>query len=400
MKVFFRRIHLYLGFAAGLVILICCLTGAILVFEKDLQMAFNKDRYYVEAVGTKLPADSLVSQVKQVFPDAKVNGIKLYEAADRSAEVSVGFPPKKDNKANAEQKTKVAAKPPQRQPGFTIFIDPYTGEVLEKYSYSETGFYTVFALHRWLLGGNDSIGKLIVGISTIIFLFILITGIILWWPKTKKILKQRLKIKWTAGWKRINHDMHLVFGFYSAIFLFIFAFTGLAWSFQWFNDGIYKVTGSPTKPPPPPKSTYVAQAKQISFDKALAAAKTVYPSAEFYSVALPKDSSETVNVTALSHDAVHESATDIVYIDQYSGSVAGKMAFNERSLGAQVRSAFKPVHTGSIWGTPSKIIAFIVCLLGVTFPITGTIMWYNRTRRKSKKAVAIEKVLEEELLAK
>src|SRR5829696_1900703 len=102
MKVFFRRIHLYLSFAAGLVILICCLTGAILVFEKELQMAFSKERYYVETAGMKLSADSLVSKVKQSFPGAKVNGIKLYEAADRSAEVSVAFPPKKHTKAKAE----------------------------------------------------------------------------------------------------------------------------------------------------------------------------------------------------------------------------------------------------------------------------------------------------------
>ena len=402
MKVFFRRIHLYLSFAAGLVILICCLTGAILVFEKELMMAVNKERYYVEASGSKLSADSLVSKVKQAYPDARVNGIKLYEATDRSAEVSVAFSSKKDTKAKAEvPKPKDGAKPvaPQRQPGFTIFVNPYTGLVLEKYSYSESAFYTVFALHRWLLGGNDSVGKLIVGITTFIFLFILITGIVLWWPKTKRILKQRLKIKRNGGWKRINHDMHLVFGFYSAIFLFIFAFTGLAWSFEWFNNGIYKVTGSPVKPPAPPKSIYVADAKRISFDKALAAAKTTYPSSEFYNVVMPKDSSETVNVSTLSPDAMHESATDIVYIDQYSGLVAGTLAFNQRSLGAQVRSTFKPVHTGSIWGAPSKIIAFIVCLFGVTFPITGTIMWYNRTRKKTKKNAVLARLAEEELVA-
>ena len=400
MKVFFRRIHLYLSFAAGLVILICCLTGAILVFEKELMMAFNKDRYYVEAAGKKLSADSLVKSVKKAFPEAKVNGIKLYEAADRSAEISAAFSQKKETITKSETaKPKEGAKPapPQRQPGFTIFVNPYNGKVLEKYSYRESGFYTVFALHRWLLGGNDSIGKLIVGISTLIFLFILITGIVLWWPKTKKILKQRLNVRWTAGWKRINHDMHLVFGFYSAIFLFIFAFTGLAWSFEWFNNSIYKITNSPLKPALAPKSTYVAEAKKISFDKALAAAQTIYPSSEFYSVSMPKDSTEAVNVSRLGQDAAHESATDVVYVDQYSGAVLGKQAFGDRSLGAQVRSAFKPVHTGSIWGIPSKILAFIVCLLGVTFPITGTIMWWNRTRHRYRNGTAKTKNAREEV---
>ncbi|ANE51124.1 PepSY-associated TM helix domain-containing protein [Flavisolibacter tropicus] len=390
MKVFFRRIHLYLSLAAGLVILTCCLTGAILVFEKDLQMAFNKERYFVAQGSQRLSLDQLSKVVKQGFPEMKINGVKVYEDPTRSVEFSVSPAPKKDKKAEglpaaAKGKEKTAA-PAGRQPGFTIFVNPYTGDLLEKYSYKETSFYQVFALHRWLLGGEKSAGKYIVGVSTFIFLFILITGIILWWPKTKKILKQRLTVKWDAGWKRINHDFHLVFGFYSAIFLFIFAFTGLAWSFEWFNDGIYKVTNSSSKPPAPPKSEYAANTDRISFDAALASAKTVYNGAEFYTISAPKDSTEVFNVSALPANAVHESATNAVYVDQYSGKVAGQLAYENRSLGARVRSTFKPVHTGSIWGTPSKIIALLVCIMGVTFPITGVIMWINRTKKSKKKS--------------
>ncbi len=388
MKVFFRRIHLYLSLAAGLVILVCCLTGAILVFEKEIQVGLNKHRYYVEAGTTKLPLQQLIKNVKDSFPKAKINSIKVYDAADRSVELNVNFPPPKSEKDKIEKpkQNKSSAKPaqPQRQPGFTIFVDPYTGNILEKYSYRETWLYTMFALHRWLLGGEGSVGKYIVGVSTFIFLFILITGIILWWPKTKKILKQRLKIKWNANWKRVNHDLHLVFGFYSAIFLFIFAFTGLAWSFEWMNNSIYAVTNSPLKPPPSPKSTYQDSVKKISPDTALLIAKSQSPTANFYNISFPKDSAEAFSISVLPKDAVHESATDAIYLDQYTGKLISIVKYEQRSLGARVRSTFKPVHTGSIWGTPSKIIAFIVCIMGVSFPITGVIMWINRTRKKRK----------------
>lgn len=372
MKVFFRRIHLYLSLAAGLVILLCCLTGAILVFEKDLQMALNKKRYYVTAQEERLPLSALVGKVKEEYSGAKVNGIKTYVQTDRSAEINITLP----------KGERQAAKGGERQPGFTVFINPYTGEVLEKYSYRETFFYQVFALHRWLLGGDKSVGKYIVGVSTLIFLFILITGIILWWPKTRNILKQRLKIKWDGGWKRLNHDLHLVLGFYSAILLFIFAFTGLAWSFEWFNKGIYTVTKSPQKNPTPPKSIIPENQLAIGPDAVLERAQSLYPQAVFYNINFPKDSTEVFTASVLPVNAAHENATDAVYVDQYSGSVVGQLPYSERSLGARVRSAFKPIHTGSIWGWPSKIIAFIVCLFGVTFPVTGTIMWINRTGRK------------------
>jgi len=372
MKIFFRRIHLYLSLAAGLVILIACLTGAILVFEKDLQMALNKDRYYVAAGSAHLPADSIIANVKEAYKGARVNSIKFYGDRERSAEVSVSLKGKEGAKG-------------ERAPGYTIFVNPFTGAILEQYSYRETFFYQVFALHRWLLGSNDGPGKYIVGISTLIFLFIIATGIVLWWPRTRKVLQQRLRLKWGAGWKRLNHDLHIVLGFYSAIFLFIFAFTGLAWSFEWFNKGIYKVTASPLKAPPPPGSVYMEGAKKIQAGLALEKAKEIYPAAQSYAVTMAKDSVAAVTVQVLPLNAVHESATDAVYIDQYSGAIAGTQTFAQRSLGARVRSAFKPVHTGSIWGTPSKIIAFIVCLFGVSFPVTGTIMWINRTRKKGRK---------------
>ena len=140
------------------------------------------------------------------------------------------------------------------------------------------------------------------------------------------------------------------------------------------------------KPPPPPASTYLADAKTISFDQALANAFLHAADAEYYNVSVPKDSVGTMNVSVLKNNSVHESATDMLYLDQYSGKLLSKMDFANRNLGARVRSTFKPVHTGSIWGMPSKIVAFIVCLLGASFPITGTIMWINRTRKKKKRA--------------
>ena len=379
MKVFFRRIHLYLGLAAGLVIMICCLTGAILVFQKELEQAFHKERYFVEEVGKKLSLDSLVAGLKQSYPTAKINSVKLYADEKRTAEINVSIT--EQNKPS--QKAAVAQpRGEQRAPTLTAFVNPYSGEVIELYNSRQGFFYNTMALHRWLLGSNNGPGKIITGVATLIFLVILITGIILWWPKTKNILKQRLKLKPTAGWKRLNHDLHIVLGFYSSIFLFVFAFTALAWSFEWFNKGIYKVTSSSMKPPGVPASTYVENKKTISFDMAYSVVKKEFSNKDFYTIAVPKDSISSITITGLDKESVHETATDVLYLDQYSGNVLGQYLYSDRNLGAQVRATFRPVHVGSIWGTPSKIIALIVCILGATFPITGVILWLNRTRKK------------------
>lgn len=431
MKGFFRSIHLYLSLAAGLVIMVTCFTGAVLVFEEELNHAFNHSRYYVKPEGQPLPVSKLIAALEEKVPGAKVSGVRVYGDPERSAELTF-MPGKKGEKAEkkdkpakgdaagesaatpannekadkkeaglrqgetaavkeeGEKKDKPAkadaagkgGPPPGKGGGKKAFMNPYTGQLIEVYVYQDTFFYTMFALHRWMLGG--AVGKVIVGVCTLVFLFILLTGIILWWPKTKNILVQRLKVKWSAGWKRLNHDLHIVLGFYTAIFLFIFAFTGLAWSFEWFNNGIYKVTRSDPKGTPPPASQYVENARRVGYDTVYQQAAALAPGAHYYNLSAPKDSAAAYTVSLLPQNAAHESATTSVFIDQYSAQVLKVQAFGDRNLGQRVRSTFKPIHISSIYGIPSKIIGFVVCLLGVTFPVTGLIMWIQRLKKRGK----------------
>ncbi|RYY11872.1 MAG: hypothetical protein EOO36_18345, partial [Cytophagaceae bacterium] len=90
MKVFFRRIHLYLGLASGLFLVVVCLTGTILVFEEELTHAFHRERYVVEAASTpRLSLTQLAAAVRATKPKAKINGLKVYADPTRSVEVSL-----------------------------------------------------------------------------------------------------------------------------------------------------------------------------------------------------------------------------------------------------------------------------------------------------------------------
>ena len=111
---------------------------------------------------------------------------------------------------------------------------------------------------------------------------------------------------------------------------------------------------------------------------------------QYYSFRAPNDSTGVFIASVLPTGA-HESAVDNYYVDQYSGEVIGSLKYKDKNLGQRVRSTFKPVHVGSIYGWSSKIIAFLVCLLGVTFPITGVILWLNRLKKKKRKTALNEK---------
>ena len=404
MKILFRNVHLYLSLAAGLVIAVLCFTGAVLVFEHELEEAFHPERYHVANTGSRrLPLQKLVGAVQAAKPQGTITGVKVYADPTRTMEVSLagdrpagGPGGEHRERGRAEQRGGSQAATPAGKPqaakggkggggrgGPTLFVNPYTAQVISEYSYRDSFFFTMFALHRGMVAG--AVGKLIVGVSTLFFLFIIGTGLVLWWPASNKVIKQRLTVKWDASWKRLNHDLHLVLGFYASLFLFVFAFTGLAWSFEWFNKGIFTLTNSEMQGPEPPQSAAGGGAR-LSFDAAYAVARQQVPGAYSYAISLPQEPTEAARINTTGPAAAYEGATDELYLDQYTGQPLGKLAFQDRNLGQRVRRTFKPVHTGAIFGLPSKIIALVVCLLGVTFPITGVIMWLNRLKKEKKRA--------------
>jgi uncharacterized iron-regulated membrane protein len=160
----------------------------------------------------------------------------------------------------------------------------------------------------------------------------------------------------------------------------------LAWSFDWFNKSIYLVTKSPIQPFKAPVVANQPGQPVISFEDILQLARNSIVDAEYYNISAPKDSLSAYAIGVLSAKAPHETATDNYYADRYEAIIIGTQKFSERNLGQRVRATFKPVHTSAIFGLPSKIIGFIACLLGASFPVTGTIMWLNRTiKRKAGK---------------
>ncbi len=395
MKVFFRTIHLYLSLAAGIVIFCSCLTGTVLVFEKEIEHTLHPRLYYVEAAATRAPLEQLIKAALQHVPKAKLASAMVYNDARRTVEVGLIVPEKKTDKekpAKAENKKTQMAKGDKDKKGkdadranLTVYVNPYTGQVTGDYSRRQSFLYSVEMFHRFLLAGKDSLGDWVVSISTLLFLLILITGVILWWPKTKIIMKQRLKIKWGGSTKRLVHDLHLVTGFYTSIFLIVIALTGLIMTFKFANQALFAITGSKLvkEQPKSPLSKYQPGAAALKVDAALQAVGAQTSLADYYTVRVPKDSSAVYSVNVLPKGAV-ETTADTYYIDQYSGAITGSQLFAAKSLGQRVRAFVKPVHTGSVYGLPTKIISFIVCFLSLIFPVTGVMMWLNRTRKKTK----------------
>ena len=369
-----------------------------MVFEDEIEHALHHGRYYVEPQKQRLPTAQLIFNALKEVPKAKLGSVKVYTDADKTVEIGLIVSEKRGKKGEGDheehgqehrgrqgEKAKGKGQEGGARPNLTVFVNPYTGQFTGQFNRHKSFFNTVEMLHRFLLAGKDSVGNKLVAFSTLFFLFILITGVILWWPKTKKIMRQRLRYKLDGSRKRLIHDLHIVTGFYTSAFLLVIVFTGLIMTFSWANRLLFAITGS--KPvfeqPKPLASVYQAGIKPLPIGEILALQEELEKAAS-YTIRLPRDSAGTYTLNVLPAGAV-ETAADTYFIDQYSGKVISIQKFADKSAGQRARAFVKPIHTGSIYGWKTKIISFIVCLLSLIFPVTGVIMWLNRIKKKTGK---------------
>ncbi len=154
---------------------------------------------------------------------------------------------------------------------------------------------------------------------------------------------------------------------------------------DWFDAGVNAVTG--VHPQPAPRSTAGATATTHAFGAALAAARAATGPARWFEIRLPPDSDPgaAIVVRSLAADAPRETAVDVTWLDAASMAVLRTDRYRDAGAAAHIRSTFRPLHVGTIGGLPTQIVAFVVCILGAIFPITGVLMWYPRWNRQRRR---------------
>ena len=374
MRKAFRKIHLWLSVPLGLIIAIICFTGAILVFEDQITQLANRHLYYVENPGSQpLPVGTLVEKVESLpTKGASITGVTIYPQPDRSYQVNLSAPK-----------------------GAAVYIDPYTGEVLGQ-SQRTPFFRTVFLLHRWLLDsqpadGGIFWGKRITGISTLVFVVILLSGVVIWWPRSRKGSKNGIQIALRKGKARFWHDLHAAGGIYVLLLVLVMALTGLTWSFDWYKNAFYTLFGVETTVPakssapkgqaapgPQPGTTAEAAAPATPF----ACWQQVYDqlAAENPDRLKIEITDGTANVSNNRYGNIR--GTDRYTFDPQSGQITGVSLYKDTGNSGKIRGWIYSVHTGAWGGNLTRILWFLAALLGATLPLTGYYLWIKRLYRK------------------
>jgi len=366
------KMHLWLGFASGLIVFIISVTGCIYAFQEEIQDMTQPFRFAAEQPGKPLlPPSELKAIAEKQLPGKHVHEV-MYSGKGRAAQVIFfAFEPRYY---------------------YNVYIDPYTGEVLKVLDMDATFFRIILDGHfyLWL---PETIGQPIAASATLIFVVMLISGIVLWWPKNSKAAKQRFTIKWSARWRRKNYDLHNVLGFYASWIAIILAVTGLVWGFTWFANGYYKLAGGDksimfTDPLSDTTATPVHMSKHV-MDMVWDKMRVEHPNAAALVVHAP-EGNYAIGASANPQPGIYWK-TDYRFFDQFTlkevsvDHLYGRIA--EASTADKLMRMNYDIHVGAILGLPGKILAFFISLICASLPVTGVYIWWGR-RHKEKEVPA------------
>ena len=214
MKIF-HKIHLWMALPFGIVMAIVCLTGALLIIEKPVTTLIYPDFYEVKPIG---PAPGPAPEPAR---QPTCNG------DCQNCKTGCG--------GNTTETGPVKAEKAEKAP---------KGDKQKKLPF----FENTLKLHRWLLDapqtkGERTLGKTIVGISIVLFVLDLLTGLVIWWPRKKKSLRNRLKVEFGKGTAHFLYDCHVSLGFWTLAILLLIALTGLTWSFPIWREAFAGLLG-------------------------------------------------------------------------------------------------------------------------------------------------------------
>ena len=364
-------IHLAVGLAGAVVILMMAVTGVILTYEAQL------NRWALRDYRAAPPA-----------PGSAPLGL------DELVERSAGEPP-------AGRVASVALRRDPRDPavvrlddGAAVYVDRFTGAPLGDGNTRTRRFLRgVMYWHRWfaLEGEHRIIGRTFTATANLGFLFLLASGVYLWWPssRSRAAWRQALWFRRGLGGRARDYNWHRVIGFWSAVPLAVIVASGATISYQWAANLVHRLAGEspPFQQSPRPWESDAGGRLSATPDPATplvdlqglaAKAGAETPSWRTITVDLPESIHDPVVIAVDRGTGRQPSQNEDFLFDRATGDLVGRAGYPAFSRGFKIRRWLRFAHTGEVYGVVGQSIAGLVSLGVAVMVWTGLAMSWRR----------------------
>lgn len=369
----FRKVlfwlHLGGGLTAGSVVLVMALTGMTLAFEPQILEAVERGIRQIKVPEGDVPQlslDELAAKASGTLGGAEPSGVTVYSGSHRSVVISFG------------------------KKGGAVYVNPYTGEILGGESRTHKLLHQLEDIHRRLAWKEK--GEAVTGAANALMLFLVISGLYLWWPKSwhwnslkaVTVFNPRLRGK-PRDWNR-----HNVFGFWCLPMLLVTTLTGLIMSYSWANALFFRLAGS--EPPAQKQEAPAGESERsreilrppsgnIRLESLFSKAAEKSSSWEAISFRLPQKAGAPVTVLIMEKaPAWYPKARSQLTLDPATGAEVKWEPYTAHSPGRIGRTWVRYLHTGEALGLPGQVLALIgsggaVMLIWTGFAMSGVRFW-------------------------
>lgn len=356
MKKIFLIAHLYLGLAGALFLFVISLSGAVIAFEPELNRLAHPQLTTVHPTRDAVNWDRVRSQVEEQVPEWKV--IRFY------------FPDRPNEATYLRLRSTTSHRIHH------IYVNQYTGRVLGSTEDGSNWIIKVHDLHVNFLSGK--LGNSIVTITCYNLAMLSITGMVIWWPR---------KTFWPrAGRSPVatTRDLHASIGFWSFAILLLFAVTGLGLHYQ--TGKLLQLLNPPAAKHDGPRGlNALSSGHGISIEGMLRSAREALPGAATPRLLLSERPGEPVFIYQRFPEDKTPAGRSFTTIDPQTGAVLNVGSSRTAPLLETALVEWtREIHTGTILGLPTRLLAVFCSSLLAVLTLTGPLVWLGRLRAKAK----------------
>lgn len=372
------RWHFYAGLITAPFLLILAVTGAIYLFNDEINDALYPELRFASSGETVLPPEPLLEAVRHAYPTAALTRIDMPTEEGRTAKVYIS---------------------PVDGPDRRVFVDPSNAQVLGSYVYTSTlvGFSDV--AHGSLLLGET--GDAIVELMACWGFVLVVTGLYLWWPRKQADQRYRFHPNVQKKGRPLWREVHRLTGLYSAVLILFLIITGLPWASLWGGQFLTPVSNALGMGYPSFLRHHDRDDSKTLVDTHGEAPWTLN------AAPIPHGHHGTTNIGA---NHVHQTLIDqgvplgyrlslpqspgdiysaytypdqpegqrTFHIDAHSGDLIGKAGFDDYGPIAKAVEWGVALHMGNYFGLANQLLMLFPCLAIIALVISGLTLWWKR----------------------
>lgn len=364
LKKFLRIAHRILGLGCAAIFAVVCATGGVYAFRDEIARIVEPERYYVDA--------QVVATQRRMTIDETIAKVEK-ETGTRTETILI--PGDKRRTYNFLLKTLDG----KRGRALLCDVDPFTGKITGR---GPNRAYPIVnkAARRWHTRLNlpKKFGRPLVNCATYVSVFLIISGLALWFPTKRSLLKTRLTAKLNAGKRRAFFDLHNALGFYISLPLLVLTLTGIALSLG-AKHGTLATPLRIERDVAAKTADAEGGTTTISLEEILRRDFERTRKTGDVRVRLPDDPREqAIRIERKSGGCWACAAPDVAYWDGVDGSLIAEKKLSEATFDERSKVLLREIHFGSAFGLGTKIIFGFASLAGAALAFFGIAIWALR----------------------